>query len=857
MSLLGTASRRFLTRHPGQLALTVLGVALGVAVVVAIDLAIQSSRTAFRVSTETVAGRATHRIVGAGGDLPDSVFRHLRVELGVRESAPVVEGWARSSAFPGRAIRVLGVDPFSEAPFRDHLGEGELDLGRFLAEPNTVLLPAPMADARPADPATGTPARSAIVPGDTLDLGIGGRVLTVVVGGVLVGEDALRSASAGLLLTDVSTAQRFFDLDGRLGYVDLILPEGDAGADLESRIRGALPPGARLERAGARADRLAGMLSAFDLNLTALSLLALVFGMFLIYNAMTFSVVQRRELLGGLRTLGVTRGEIVRMVAGEAAWMAGAGTALGLAGGVVLGRGLVRLVTRTINDLYFVLSVDGLVVPPSVLVKGAILGFGATLLATIPAVLEAVGAPPRASRTRSIVEDRVRRLVPRAAMAGGVLGLAGAVALAVPSRELALSFAGLAGVLLGIALLTPLATILVVEAVRPLLSRTIGILGAMAARGVTQTLSRTAPAVASLVVAVSVTVGLGIMISSFRSTVVRWLDYTLQADVYVSPPSLVSSRAEGELPAELVARLIGWEGVDGASTYRGIEIEAPSGPASLIALELDPRGEASFGFLEGDRDRAFAAFRAGTGALISEPFAFRNSLSVGDTVRIPSDRGELALPVEAVFTDYGSERGVVMVGRVAYDRAFDDDAVTSLGIFLAEGVDVDEAVAALEARVGEGETAVIRSNRTLRDGSLEVFDRTFAITGVLRALAFVVAFIGVLSALMALQLERARELGVLRANGLTPGQVWGLVTAQTGLLGTVAGLLAMPAGVILAVIMIFVVNRRSFGWTLQMELGPGVFLQALALAVVGALLAGLWPAWRMSRTSPAVALRDE
>ena len=152
---------------------------------------------------------------------------------------------------------------------------------------------------------------------------------------------------------------------------------------------------------------------------------------------------------------------------------------------------------------------------------------------------------------------------------------------------------------------------------------------------------------------------------------------------------------------------------------------------------------------------------------------------------------------------------------------------------------------------------MIRSNRTLRRASLEVFDRTFAITGVLRGLAFAVAFIGVLSALMALQLERVRELGVLRANGMTPGQVWKLVTAQTGLMGATAGVLAVPAGLVLAVVMIRVVNRRSFGWTLQMDVGADVVLQAVGLAVVGALLAGIYPAWRMSRTSPAEALRSE
>jgi len=451
----------------------------------------------------------------------------------------------------------------------------------------------------------------------------------------------------------------------------------------------------------------------------------------------------------------------------------------------------------------------------------------------------------------------MRTLVPRAAAAGSGLVVLGGLLLAVPSRSVLLSFAGLFGILLGIALATPLATVGFVRILRPLLARTVGILGTLAARGVVAALSRTAPAVAALVVAVSVTVGLGIMIASFRSTVVRWLDHTLQADVYVSPPTAMASRSEGALPESVLARLTTAPGVEGISTYRGVTLPTEEGELRLVALELHPRGEGAFAFLQLEEGDPFPRFRAGEAVLVSEPYAWRRSLSAGDTVTIAGDLGTGRFPVAGVFTDYGSDQGVVMMGRAAYDRLFDDRHVTSLGFFLEEGVDPDLAAADLQTRAGTEAALVVQSNRGLREASLEVFDRTFAITAVLRALAFAVAFIGVLSALMALQLERGRELAVLRANGLTPGQVWTLVTTQTGVMGLVAGILAIPAGLALAAVMIFVVNRRSFGWTLQMELGPEVALQALGLALVGALLAGLFPAWRMSRTSAGAALRDE
>jgi putative ABC transport system permease protein len=155
------------------------------------------------------------------------------------------------------------------------------------------------------------------------------------------------------------------------------------------------------------------------------------------------------------------------------------------------------------------------------------------------------------------------------------------------------------------------------------------------------------------------------------------------------------------------------------------------------------------------------------------------------------------------------------------------------------------------------QSLLVQSNQSLRNGSLEIFDRTFAITDALRLLAVVVAFIGVLSALMSLQLESTRETGILRANGMTPAQLWMTTFIKTGLMGAIAGGLAMPLGYVLAWILIYVINVRSFGWTLQMQLQSGYFLQAFTVAVVAAILAGIYPAWRLGNTVIAEAVRQE
>ncbi len=844
MRLVTLASLRHLTRHRLQTVLAVLGVALGVAVVLAIDTAIGSAREGFRISAETVAGRATHVVTSDYSTVPEDVIRALRIEWGIRAAAPVLEGFASSPDFPGRALRILGIDPFSEAPFRSFVAGGEtgLDVSSFITTRRGIAL------------SEGLLREAGLAVGDSITALVGGRLWTLpIVTSVRAADDLQRAGLADVLVMDIAGAQEVLAAVGQLTRVDLVLE----GSEQVARIERALPPQARIEAVGTRSETMTGMIRAFDVNLTALSLLALIFGMFLIYNAATFSVVQRRPLLGRLRALGVTRSEIVRTILAEAVWIGVVGAGIGMVLGVVLARGLVGMISTTINDLYFAVAVRDVAVDPWLAARAGFLGVAATVVASLPPAAEAAGASPRVATMRSAIESRVRALVPRAALFGFAMAGAGGALLLVPTRSLVVSFAALFFVITGLALATPLGTVWLVRGIQPVLARLGGTLGTMASRGVEQSLSRTAPAVAALVVAVSVTVGLGVMIDSFRGSLTQWLDGTLRADIYVSLPGPRASAASGTLWPDLVEDFANHPDVAGVSTYRGSEVLRADDVFRLVALDLDPRGESAFDLLEGRHEVAMAAFREGRGAMVSEPFALRRGVGVGDEIELASPAGPFRVPISGVFRDYGNEQGTVMVGRALYDRHFDDPGVTSLGLFLADDVDSERVVRELLATVDPSRSVIVRTNDALRSASLEVFERTFAVTGVLRLLAFIVAFVGVLGALAALQLERLRELGLLRASGLTPGELWRLVVTQTGLIGFASGILAVPMGLLLSAVMVYVVNRRSFGWTLDMSVGVEVIGQAVFLAVGAALLAGLWPAWRMSRVSPAVALRSE
>ena len=204
-----------------------------------------------------------------------------------------------------------------------------------------------------------------------------------------------------------------------------------------------------------------------------------------------------------------------------------------------------------------------------------------------------------------------------------------------------------------------------------------------------------------------------------------------------------------------------------------------------------------------------------------------------------TDRGMQYFPIRAIYFDYASDMGTVTMNRSLYDRYFDKRAISGLALYANDQTEVNMLVDRLRNRAAGVQDVFIRSNKGLREASIEIFDRTFTVTVVLRLLAVMVAFVGILSSLMALQLERAREHAVLRANGMTPGQLWNYVITQTGVMGVIAGVLSIPLGLLISYVLVYVINLRSFGWTLGFMVSPSLLIQAVGLAVGAALLAGI------------------
>jgi putative ABC transport system permease protein len=834
MNLLRASNYRFYYRHPWQLLSTLIGIALGIAIVTGIDLSLGSAERAFRLSLEAIAGKTSHHIVAGAGLLDETLYSDLRVRHGIRYIVPVVEGYVEAQ---GQTLHVLGIDPLAEEERRKRFEPATRKAGsRLLSEPDTVLIGKRSAG------------QLGVRPGGNLALG-NGKPVTVLE--YLEGENPPDAALEGLLVADIATAQELLGRIGKLDRIDVHL--ADNPAELP-RLQALLPPAVVVESAEGRNTATLRMTEAFTLNLKALSLLALLVGMFIIYNAMTFSVLQRRPLLATLRVLGVTRRQVLTGILGEAVLLGIVGAALGLGVGVLAARGLLHLVTRTISDVYFVATVTELFLDPRILAKGLLLGVAATLLASLVPAFEASFSPPSLAQRRSLLESRFRRLLPGLAVLGlGLLTLS-AFLLERAGSGLRPALVGQFCQMLGYGLVTPAVLALMIAGLGRL---PLPILPRLALRNLRGGLSRTGVAMAALVLSVAAGIGVGVMVHSFRAAVAEWLEQILQADLYIALPS-TPGRSSEILPPDLVAALSALPGVERVGTGRRVWIETGFGRSEFLVVNPAHADRPGFRFRGGDGRAVWRDFQSRDVVLVSEPYANRHQIGVGNALTVATAAGPRTFPVGGVFFDYRSDQGIVLMHRRLYDRLWQDAGISSLGLYLAPGADLDALRSAAEGIAAERNQAVlIRSNREIRKASLEVFDRTFLITRVLRVLALGVAFIGILSALLALQIERARELAILRATGLTPRETFALILIQTGVLGICAGLLAWPLGTGIAVALVKVINLRSFGWTMDLIVPAAAYAEALALAVVAALLAGLYPGWRAGRIPPALALRED
>ncbi len=833
--LLALASARFFLRNPLQLLSAIVGVILGVAIVTAILITNASANRAFTLSSEAITGLTTHHVMGGETGVPQQWYVQQKRSRGY-PMTPVVEGHITVGK---KVLTVMGIDPFSATEF-NHAGglfQGNSGITEVLLSGGIVGGANTLAD---ADITLHTPVNALVA----------GRDKTLQVDALLTTRNP--AATRGLLIADIATAQQLLDRENTLDRVDFRVSAEDAAL-----LSASLPPALQLTTAARRSETMIAMTRGFQINLTAMSLLALLVGAFLIHNTMTFSVLQRRELFAVMRITGATTGQVFRLIMAEAFVISLLGTLAGVAVGYYLSTFLIRLTTRTINDLYFVLHVQEIwfSAPLALLVIAA--GLATGLLATLVSAREAAGITPMEARQRSIIETRTQYWLPRIALAGLCTMLPGWLLTFWPGQSLIPGFLALLCLICGFGMLIPFA---VYHGLRMLVSITPPALTLLtiALRGLQRSISRTGLAIAALTIAVSATFGVDIMIGSFRHSVDQWLTQTLQSDIYVTLPGTISERAQGAIDPAFGAAVAQLPGVTGVSNTRTLKTQTNAGTINLLVLEPHHASATGFNFTQRSTS-SWADWLSSDAILISEPLATRHELSMGDTLSLFTGRdGFRDFPIAGIYVDYGSSHGQIAIARTSYNRYWVDRGYTALGIELDDTTDADTVVDSLtQLQMDTGQPLLVRSNRDIHAISLSVFDQTFQVTKVLRLLTVGVAFMGIFSALLALQLEKARDFAVLRATGITQWQTSLIVILQTLVMGLIAGLAALPLGWLMSEVLINVINVRSFGWRMGSLLPPGSVSVTLTVALLSSLLAGLYPAYRLARQPVAALLRDE
>lgn len=850
LRILARSSWQFYRYHPAQLLLSILGIVLGVAIVTAVLITNNSSRKAFGLSTEALYGRTTHQLTGANG-ISQLAYVSLRKRFEYMRMAPVISGHA---AIDEKVYTLLGLDPFAETGFnRTGAILASSKSGDGNTEPVSTGSDSPMQALLRRDAliiSQASAEQDELPIGEPLTLNISGKPFTAYLAATYQSDNP--AATTGLMIGDIAFVQSLLSRGDMIDRVDLILTDEQALA-----LDAALPDTLQLTQAASRTQTMQAMTRGFHINLTAMSLLALVVGAFLIHNTMTFAVVQRRELFAIKRITGITARTVLYSILLEAVVISTLASILGIALGYLLSSALVQLTTRTINDLYFVLHVQQIWFSPWLIVAGLVLGVGSSVLAASIAAFDAASTSPVQARQRSLIEERTHRALPLMAIAGVVIILVGLALSVLPVQSLIVGFVALMMIILGYGLLIPWAVFHLTRVSRPLLE-TLGIGVSLAVGGIHRNISRTGLAIAALSIAVSATFGVDVMIGSFRSTVDNWLSTTLQSDIYVTAPSAVATSSASMLAADSVQKAQAIAGVTSVSSGRSITTRTSVGSIDMLVLEPHGQSESGFELIDSLVDDPWPQWQGTQALMISEPLATKHNLLPGNTLDVFTESyGFSAFTISAVFRDYGSSHGKLLMARDVFDQYWDEPGIGSLGILVDPAADESQLIEILNQQLSTAEQPlVIQSNTAIHRQSLIIFDRTFEVTRVLRWLTVGVAFVGIFSALLALHLERAREFAILRANGATRRRIMSIVLIQTVLMGLLAGVLALPLGWMMSEVLIKVINVRSFGWSMHSMMPVGSIPETFFLATLSAVLAGLYPAYRLSRRGIAAQLRE-
>jgi putative ABC transport system permease protein len=830
---------RPLFREPVRTSLTLLAIALGVAVVLAIDLAGTAAAGSFHSSLETLAGNSDLEIVTAGG-VPENVVGTLETLPYALSITARIEDYA-VVAETKQTLPLVGVDLVAEAS----TGRGSFpltgdDAWKYLGAKDSIWV--------------GESLRCKN--GEAIALLINDQIATYTVRGFFPDSNGGSSA----IVMDISAAQYALKRFGRVDRILVRVPQSPGLDEWQQRLRQVLPAGVLVRAAGAGTNENRRMLSAFRWNLQLLSYIALIVGAFLIYNTISVSVVRRRSEIGIVRALGAGRALVLAAFVGEAAFIGFLGALIAMPLGRLMAGGAVQLMGETVEALYVSSRPAAIALTPVSVLLALLIGVGVAVAAAYSPAREASFVPPieaMAHGRREYTRRTHKRRDIWIALAVGFAAVAASQAPAIGGKPLVGYFASLLLVCAS-AFAMPALVDAITRLASRVLKRVLGVEAVLASRSLSSSLRRTSVLVGALSTAIAMMTAVGIMVGSFRETVLLWMGDQLPADLYLRPAGTPAADRHPIISVELTDEIARLPGVAAIDRLREYEISYEGMPAGLGSVELNIlRSYHNADFLSGRRtNEVLAELRDSDAVLVSEPFANKHHLRAGDSIALSLGESRASFRVADVYYDYSSERGSILMDRNVMLGYLPDPAASNLAIYLAPDARIEDVRAEI-TKVAGGHRVLMFTNRDLRGEALRIFDRTFAITYALEAIAVLTAVMGVAGALLALVIDRRRELGLLRFLGAASGQIRKLIVIEAGLIGLLANFAGIALGFALSLILIFVINKQSFGWTIRFHWPVAVLLGALTVVYAATVLAGFYPAHVAMRLNPVEVVHEE
>ncbi|QQR59651.1 MAG: FtsX-like permease family protein [Candidatus Melainabacteria bacterium] len=831
--------------------LTVLGIALGVGVMLSISLANQTALKRFEDNLQLVTGKADLVIAPTTQDsLNENLLRDLTFLWDQNISfTPIVE---QLTAVPGDKpdiVLALGVDVFADQSFRSINLDQKKNTPLEILNDNAVLVGERFAE------------RHHLKDGSPFKILANDKEVELKTAGILKFSQTGMAFGGNVLVMDIGTAQKMFSMQGRVSRIDLM---SDQKIDPETiiAIQKILPINASIESPSNRNAQVQKMLQAFQNNLMALSLVSMLVGAFVIYNTMSIIIIRKRAEIGILRTLGLTRSALFGLFLGQTLLFGLFGSALGLFFGTILANGTVKAVQKTVVALYTQQPAAQVALDPTMLVGAFVIGIIFTIAASLVPILEATQVQPSESMRRGSFEAKVDRSSMKLTMAGLILLAGAAVTCTLPAINNFPVMGYLSAILtvFGVSFCLPKVLQIALEHIKGWLKHTKRAEPVLASANLRGSLGRTSVAIASLMLGIAMMVSLNIMIASFRETVIMWVNQTLQADLYIESTSRSEASKGAKLSQARVDALKNVEGVEDIDSfvqqpfvYKGRLTNLGSGKLDVLEKHTQLK------FLDGEPFEAVhnRIKQSEMSCIVTETFANKNGVKKGDIIEIPSTKGMLKVAVQNIYYDYASDLGYVVLSRQLQQKYFPASGYSSCAIYCKPGFDANVVRSNLLATMEPNARVNVLTNKELRQEVLRVFDDTFAITHALHAISVLVAILGVANSLYAMTMEMRQELAILRFVGASMNQLRQIILYQAAFLGGLGALSGTVVGAVLSLLLINVINKQSFGWTINLSVPWIAITESFLLVVFFSVISGLLPALSIKNLVTPDAVRNQ